>query len=524
MTAGHLIVQLHAHLPYVRHPEEPVFLEESWLFEAITEVYIPLLERLDRMLRTGVQARLCMTWSPSLCEMLADPLLQQRYRHHLTSLLDLAGKEEFWKRNTPFHPAALMYRDHFQYCLSRWDALGGNILTWVKDLMDAGVLEVVTCGATHGYLPLMSSDAARRAQLAVACNNYRKHFGRSPRGIWLPECAFAPGIDRLLSEQQLEFFFVETHAVYYGAPRPRYGSYAPVFTPAGVAAFARDPETSRSVWSSQTGYPGNPVYREFYRDLGYDGDYNYVKPYLHPDGVRRNLGLKYHRITGKVQLHEKLPYDPAIAHKQAMDDAGHFLDARAKQCRHLTKLLGKPACITSPYDAELFGHWWFEGPQFIESLFHAAASHPDIEVLTPSEYLDRFPCHQIVMPNQGSWGENGFHGVWLNPANDWIYRHLHAAEDRMRECALRHPMAPPLLTRFLNQMARELLLMQSSDWAFIMTTGTAGAYATRRVRDHVHRFTGLYEQVMRGDLNAGSLATIEGLDPIFQEIDYRVYI
>jgi 1,4-alpha-glucan branching enzyme len=522
MVDGHLLLLLHAHLPFVRHPEDPHFIEEQWLVEAVTETYIPLLSRLEQLHQRGVRARLTMTWSPPLCEMLADPLLQERYRQRLGRMLELAEQEVPAKSNSPFGGAAVMYRDHYRYCLRIMDRFGGNILRWVCELRDAGVLEPITCGATHGYLPLMLTSEARRAQIEVAVVNYHKHFGQNPRGIWLPECGYVPGVEELLRVNGIRYFFVDTHGLYFGEPRPRFGVYAPAYTPSGVAAFGRDPESSRSVWSSQTGYPGDPLYREFYRDLGYDGDYAYVKNFLHPDGVRRNLGLKYHRVTGKVALHEKQPYDPAPAFARAMDHAGDFVINRMHQAQRLKGLIGKAPLIVSPYDAELFGHWWFEGPQFIESIFHACQGmrHALLPV-TGSEYLGEYQIHQVVTPSASSWGDAGYNGVWLNPANDWIYRHLHVAEERMVECARAHPDAQGELLRCLNQMGRELLLAQSSDWAFIMTTGTTVPYALRRTRDHINRFTGLYELVKRGQPERGTLEAIEWRDSIFQELDYR---
>ncbi len=524
MPDGYLMLVLHAHLPFVRHPEDPNFLEEQWLFEAITETYIPILNRLEHLTRAGVRARLTMTWSPPLCEMLADPLLQDRYRQRVGRLLELAEQEVPSKEHSPFGNAARMYRDHFKFCLSVMDRFHGNLLHWVCELRDQGVLEPITCGATHCFLPLMLTSEARRAQIQVAVENYQKHFGQKPKGIWLPECGFVPGVDELLKHFGIRYFFVDTHGIYYGDPRPRFGVYAPVYTPSGVAAFGRDPDSSRSVWSSVSGYPGDPLYREFYRDLGYDGEYGYVRNFLHPDGVRRNLGLKYHRVTGKVPLHEKQAYDPAPAFARAMDHGGDFVLNRIRQAQHVQQLIGKPPLIVSPYDAELFGHWWFEGPQFIESIFHAAqGTRHAVLPVTGSEYLGEFQIHQVVMPSASSWGDAGFNGVWLNPTNDWIYRHLHAAEERMVECARRHPDAQGDLKRALNQMARELLLAQSSDWAFIMTTGTTVPYAVRRTKDHINRFTGLYEQVMRGEVDGNAIRPIEWRDTIFQEIDYRCY-
>lgn len=524
MPVGHLLLLLHAHLPWIRHPEDPFFIEEGWLVEAITETYIPILQRIEQLLDDGVRVRLTMTWTPPLCEMLADPLLADRYRLRIRRMIELAEQEVPAKSGTPFAAAAVMYRDHLRWCLQVWDRFDGNLLRWIKLLRDRGGLEPITCTATHGFLPLMLTHEARRAQIQVAVDNFRKHFGDSPAGIWLAECGFVPGVDELLREFGIRYFFVDTHGLYFGEPRPRFGCYAPGYTPSGVAAFGRDPESSRSVWSAEIGYPGDPLYREFYRDLGYDGGYDYVKNFLHPDGVRRNLGLKYHRVTGKVPLNEKLPYDPAPAFLRARDHAGQFVAARLIQCQQLGALIERPPLVVSPYDAELFGHWWYEGTEFIEWIFrHCQSGGHQILPVTGHEYLLANPVQQIVMPAASSWGDAGYNGVWLNPNNDWIYRHLHEAEARMVEVARIHPDAHCDLERALNQMARELLLMQASDWAFIMTTGTTVPYAVRRTKDHINRFTGLYEQVKSGQVSAASLEEIGWRDPIFPELDYRVY-
>ena len=524
MPTGHLMLVLHAHLPFVRHPEDPHFLEEHWLVEAITETYIPILHRMETLANEGVRARLTMTWSPPLCEMLADPLLQERYRHRTARLLELAEQEVPAKANTPFAEAAVMYRDHLRFCLLQVERWSGNFLHWVRHLMERGVIEPITCTATHGFLPLMLTQESRRAQIEIAVTNYQKHFGRPPAGIWLAECGFVPGVDELLAEAGIRFFFVDTHGIYFGEPRPRYGVYAPVYTPSGVAVFGRDPESSRSVWSSETGYPGDPNYREFYRDLGYDGEYDYVRGFLHPDGVRRNLGLKYHKVTGKIPLHEKHPYVPTPAFGKAMEHGADFVNQRIIQARHLGDIIQRTPTIVSPYDAELFGHWWFEGPQFIESIFRAAqATGHELLPMTGSEVLADSPVNQVVMPSASSWGDAGYNGVWLNPTNDWIYRHLHMAELRMADLARRFPDATGDLKRALDQCARELLLAQSSDWAFIMTTGTTVPYAVRRTKDHISRFTDLHDMILGNRIDPTAVDAIAWRDNIFSEIDYRIY-
>src|SRR5919206_2587411 len=361
---GYLSLHLHAHLPFVRHPEYEDFLEEDWLYEAISETYLPLLRVFDRAADEGIPFRISLTMSPPLVAMLRDEMLMTRYARRLDKLCELADKEVHRTRTDPtFHPLALHYQGEFRELRQAFnDRYRRDLVAASKGLEDAGRLELCTCGATHGFLPLMQMyPEAVRAQIAVAVASHRRHFGRDPVGIWLPECGYYPGLDPFLAEQNIRFFFVDTHGVTDATPRPRRGVYAPVYTPSGVAAFARDPESSMQVWSAEHGYPGDPVYREFYRDIGWDLDYDYIRPYIQATGDRKNTGIKYYRITGKVALGEKEPYDPAAARTRAEMHAGNFLFNRTKQVEFLRSSFrdGPPPIVISPYDAELYGHWWY---------------------------------------------------------------------------------------------------------------------------------------------------------------------
>jgi 1,4-alpha-glucan branching enzyme len=526
MEKGYLALVLHAHLPFVRHPEYDDFLEEDWFFEAVTETYLPLIDIMTRLVTEKVHFRLTMSLTPPLCAMLSDPLLQSRYRRYLGKLIELSEKEVFRTKDQPaFNETAKMYRQKLNRCREIYeDWYRGNLLQAFRQLQNQGVLEIITCCATHGYLPLMIHRQAARAQIRVAADDYQRHFGRRPRGVWLAECAYNPGDDVLLKEAGIRFFFMDGHGLLYGTPRPQYGVYAPVYCPSGVAAFARDMESAHQVWSADIGYPGDPAYREFYRDLGYDLDYEYVKPYLHSDGVRRNTGLKFHRITGRVAMNQKEPYNPAAAREKAAQHAGNFMFNRHKQVEHLNGVLGKKPCIVSMYDAELFGHWWYEGPDFLEFLMRKLHyDQKEIRMVTPMEYLEENPNNQIVQPEMSSWGDKGYHEVWLNGSNDWIYRHLHKATEWMIELAEQNPSATGLQERALNQAARELFLAQSSDWAFLMTVGTAMTYAKKRTLDHLNRFFALNQQIRENAIDDMFLFEVERRDTIFPQLDYRVF-
>jgi 1,4-alpha-glucan branching enzyme len=291
-----------------------------------------------------------------------------------------------------------------------------------------------------------------------------------------------------------------------------------------VAAFGRDVESSKAVWSAKEGYPGDYNYREFYRDIGFDLDYDYIRPYLNPDGNRIQTGIKYYRITGNVDLSNKEPYVQPWAMEKAAYHAGNFMFNREKQVEYLFDFLGRQPIIISPYDAELFGHWWFEGPEWMNYL--ARKIHFDqntVKMITPSGYLDKYPKNQVVTPSLSSWGWKGYAEYWLEGSNDWVYRHLHKAAERMIELANTFNNVNGTTRRALNQAARELMLAESSDWAFIMKTGTCVSYAVNRFRDHLGRFTRLYEEIKAGHINENFLSDIESKDNLFPDIDYRVY-
>jgi 1,4-alpha-glucan branching enzyme len=526
MARGYFTLLLHAHLPFVRHPEDATVMEERWLFEAVTGTYLPLLQMFEGLAHDGVPYRCAISLSAPLITMLTDDLLKQRYAEHLDDLIDLAdkeihrtSKEEYYQR------LARMYRNRFRALRHTWRCHEGNLVRAFRRLQDEGQLEVLTSTATHAFFPLLDRNwAALRAQVHTAADLYEQHFGRRPRGMWLGECGYVSGVDELLREAAVRYFIVDSHGLLHADTPPVYGVYAPVFCPTGVAAFARDPESSEQVWSARHGYPGDPQYRDFYRDIGFDLPDEYIGPHVHPEGHRMSTGFKYHAITHQ-QLHDKWVYDPDAARNRAGLHASHFRGNMEKQVERLGGGMDRPPVILSPYDAELFGHWWYEGPVFLGDVFRQLHHDQDtIEPITPGDYLERHPTNQQATPCPSSWGLKGFNEQWLNESNAWTWPHVHMAGERMVELAHRHASTDDKLTRrALNQAARELMLAQSSDWAFIMATGTTVPYATRRFNEHISRFNRLYEHLGAGDVSEALVAPLEAKDNIFPHLDYRIY-
>ena len=525
MEKGYLAIVLHAHLPFVRHPEYRDALEENWLFEAITDTYIPLLSVLERLLEDGIGFRLTLSMTPTLTSMLADPFLQSRYMNKLHRLIELGEKEVKRTRSEPqFNALAHMYYNRLlnvrEAFLNRYDQ---NLVQVFKGFQELGQVEIIASAATHGYLPLLSvNPSAVRSQIRTGIEDYRHAFGCRPKGFWLPECGYYPGVDELLSEQGIHYTILETHGITRATPRPKYGVYGPILCPSGVAAFGRDPESSKQVWSCTEGYPGDYDYREFYRDIAYDLDLDYIRPYIHSDGIRVDTGFKYFRITGKND--HKEVYVPEWAEKKTEIHAGNFMFNRERQIEYLASVMDRKPVIVAPYDAELFGHWWFEGPRWLDHLLRKVSGEQEtLRLITLSEYLEEYPKNQVAAPSSSSWGDRGFHATWLNGKNDWIYPQLHKGARSMERLARDYPQARGLQLRALKQAARELLVAQASDWAFMINRGDMAEYGTLRTKTHLSRLGKLRDQIESYSIDEKWLSLIENQNNIFPQIDYRSF-
>jgi len=529
---GYLALVLHAHLPFVRHPEENYFLEENWLFEAITETYVPLIRVFESLIRDDVDFRVTMSISPTLAAMFSDHLLQDRYVRHIDKLIELAEKEVARTAHDPqYHGLALMYYGRFMEARDVFvNHYQKNLINAFKKFQESGYLEIIACCATHGFLPNLNiNETSVKAQVEIGIEQYRQYFKVKPKGMWLPECGYYPGLERPLLDAGIKYFFCDSHGIMNADPQPQFGVYAPVYCPNGVAAFGRDWESSKQVWSSKEGYPGDHDYREYYRDIGFTSDFDYIKPYIHPDGIRINTGIKYWRITGDTE--NKEPYKPQWATDKAAAHAANFIFNRQKQIEDLYPKMGRKPIIVAPYDAELFGHWWFEGPQWIDLLIRKIFYDQDtVEMITPSEYLKEYSTNQVAVPSLSSWGYKGFSEFWLDAANDWIYPHLHEAGRMMKDVALKNadliqgnfgknPFKSALRYRAINQAAREILLAESSDWPFIIKSGTMVAYAEKRLKTHLNMFYKLLNDLQKGSIDENWLKEIESRDNIFGDMN-----
>ena len=517
MADGDLALVLHAHLPYVRSGEAGS-LEEDWYFQALQECYLPLLEMLEAAAADPDQdPRLTMGVSPTLLSLLSDAELNHRFVPWLELRLELLSDPP-----AALRPAALDLACRLEGVRDQFLACGGDLLPRLQRLQSQGVLDLISCGATHGYLPLLrDSPEAVRAQLLTAVREHQRLLGERPLGIWLPECAYYEGLDRQLAACGLRYSLLDGHGLLHALPRPRYGVYAPICSPAGVAFFGRDNESTLPVWSASQGYPGDGAYREFHRDQGWDlGDEQ-----LEALGIpsRRPLGLKLHRVTAQAcPLDAKQPYEPEAAAQRLEEHASAYLQGRTRQLQTLARAIDRTPLLVAPFDAELFGHWWFEGPRFLGALFRQAGGS-GVRFTHLRQVLSEGQSLQVCQPSPSSWGQGGYHNYWLNETNSWVVAEWQRASRAMVR-RVNRGVGSASQRDLLTQAGRELLLAQSSDWSFILRAGTTTELARERIHRHLDRFWRLMDALDNGsELPEAWLTAVrreDGLFPLLNAADW----
>ncbi|PYP30837.1 MAG: DUF1957 domain-containing protein [Gemmatimonadetes bacterium] len=531
------VLALHSHLPYVlNHGRWPH--GSDWLCEAALDTYLPLLERLRELSAEGTAAPVTIGFTPVLANQLASPAFAREmdafFAQRLTAC-DEAAASLGSGGDAALLPLVEFWRARLNRLQALFRSIDRDLISAFRRLQDEGRLEIMGSAATHGYLPLLGRDESIRLQLAVGRDEHRRLFGVAPVGCWLPECAYRPrgkwrngpvrrGIEQHLADAGFRYFFTDAHLARAGGPlgayedvplgverfdaqrhdpaslhraakatRSPYRAYrvSGRSTRDAVATLVRDPRSSTQIWSRHHGYPGDEWYLEFHK-------------------IRWPGGLKLWRVSGgNVDLGAKRPYEPAAALERARGHASHFvqlLESIAGEQRAGGE--GGEDVIVAPFDTELFGHWWFEGADFLATAYRALRDRPQQRVcgVTGSQHLAAHPPRVGLRLAEGSWGANGDDSMWLNDRTSWTWRRLWALEDAFWDLAPKALASAPARPA-LAQAARELLLAQASDWQFIISTGAVVDYAERRFTLHCDDAERLIKALAGGALEpAGRMA------------------
>ena len=553
MSVGSFVFMLHSHLPYYRKAGMWPFGEEN-LYECMSETYIPLLKAIEELYDDGIMAKLTIGITPILAEQLNDEHLKNGFVKYLDEKLRAAGEDiERYPNENVAHSQHLRYLAEYYH---NWYAnikdlfvnrYHMDLISQFKKFQDLGAIEITTSGATHGFSPLLCTDANLNAQFKVGSDTTKRLFGKKAKGCWLPECAYRqgylfrsksgdkkwrPAIEVILQNNGIEYFFTESHVIeggnsignrriigMYGnieyIPLPErektgYDTFSAYWLPdAQVAVMGRNERAGYQVWSAADGYPGDGCYREFHRKDA-------------------NSGLNYWRITSPTtDLGDKMLYDPVLAMSQVNSNSDHYVTLLYHLLNDHKLATGEEGLVMVSFDTELYGHWWFEGVEFIKQVITKLNKYQKgIERLRASEYLEKHPPKEAIQIPESSWGQGGHFWVWQNHLTEWMWPIIHSCEKRISEIVSKYENIPQdkLLHRALNQLARENLLLQSSDWPFLITTWQAKDYATDRFREHVDRFEQIADMIESNNIDEVKLSEIESIDNCFSEIDYRVYL
>jgi 1,4-alpha-glucan branching enzyme len=494
----------HTHLPYVLHhgtwPHG-----SDWLCEAVAECYLPLLDMCDRLQREGIRPGITFDISPVLCEQLAHPDFPAVFEAYCTEHTALAeGDAATLTQNGAADEMLSLTNYWSDWYAARWkmfdEQYGRDIIGAMKRLQDSGAIEIMTCGLTHGYLALLAEEASIDMQIGLAVASYERHFGRRPRGIWLPECAYRPayawrtllpvsayavprwreGIEQVMSRYGLDYFVTDQGALENSHPIRNCppNTEPSVFDlyrvggeqhPETAAVFTRNMTIALQVWSGQTGYPGDPDYLDFHK--------KYYRS-----------ALRYWRVTdNKADMQFKQPYVPQWAENRARDHAAHYVDILEVSVKHRMNLVVTPPTVCLPFDTELFGHWWFEGPVFLEGVIRGIHASDVLRTTTASEQLQIVGPDRVIGLPESSWGRNGTHEVWMNPEVQWTWEKEYHLEHRIRMLVEKSPPAmwDATMRRIMINVFRQLLLAQASDWQFLITTFSSKEYAEMRFHNHI---------------------------------------
>ncbi len=522
MTLGYLGLILHGHIPWCK--KAGVWpAGEEWLMEAMNETYIPMLNVLREFKERGIKTAITINITPILAEQLADEYMKQRFSEYMENLISRAKKDITRFQNHPERKIiAEFHLRNFEHVLeSFYHNYYRDILGSFKWLQDEKMIEIITCGATHGFLPLFESDSGIFSQIQMAVDTHKKYFNKEPKGIWLPECAYRPeelkdgkfreSVDYWLNNSGLEYFFVDSHGI-IDAKMIQQRNEIGLSTDygyklkTGVSVFGRNRAISRQVWDAKIGYPGNEFYREFHKKDD-------------------QSGLHYHRITDKdLPQNDKELYDIGKANKTVDSDAYHFITLISNELKQASELFIDKGIIVAPFDFELFGHWFAEGINWLRFVMEGMNNQEEIEMITISDYISQYKDNfSVIKMRESSWGEGGDFRVWKNPDHGWIWPYINGSIKEFESVLKENPHPNEWETRILNQIARELLLMEGSDWLFLLYTKQAGEYANQRFHHHHQRFLKLLWAAKnfndRNRINLGELEEFESIDSCFQEIN-----
>ncbi len=522
MTKTSINLVLQGHLPFVKEPDYPQFLEETWFFEGLTETYIPLVQMLQRLRAKGIQSHITLSLSATLISMMQDELLQERFITHLDALIDIGDRElARLEGQGAIYELAKGYKEQYIAIKHFFDkVLGRDLIKALRDLADAGTLSLITTAATHAYLPLYQGyPRAVSAQIEEGLIAFEQAFNRRPQSFWLPECGFYPGLEKILRKHGIRYTYVAAHGALFAESSLEKGLYEPIKDPkSGMVFFPRHYAACQDIWDQHSGYPSEAVYREFYRDIGFSLDMEYLSTEEHPLPGRIFTGYKYYSITS-LDSNTKELYDPAAAKKRVAENVENFIYRRKEERRLFPESYDGAPIITVALNADLFGHWWHEGIDWLEQFIMRMQDERELMLSTAEEYIKLFPPKVKGLPALSSWGHKGYTASWLSDNTQGIYPYIFAYIKSVEACLDRYPETQNIKKQALDQLVREMLLSMGSDWVFLLGSGGYQDFAFRQIKESLENMRNIIDGLCQGTLQVDRLLELRKKHSVFEHLD-----
>ncbi|MCX7641523.1 MAG: DUF1957 domain-containing protein [Elusimicrobiales bacterium] len=505
----------HFHLPYIYHKEGNYF-EENWYYQSLADSYIPFLIMMEELACASIAPSLVVSISPVLYNMMENEVMSDRFRKYLEKMLILIDEERNIINDERISKVLDVYEEKYTKVLNYFDRYSGDIITPFKLLKSQGVFEIITTPLTYPILPLITSKEAVNLQISGAIKDFQEKFLEKSRGFFIPECAWCRDIENFLVKNSIEYIFLDERSCEGFSPSNIYSLES------GIRVFLRDYRAFDFLFGEK-GIIKNSFYREFYRDIGYERDISYLKKYTGCD-FHVPTGIKYFRITDvNVSLDKKEVYVPELAFKSLEQDSIKFADFI---CNIFSNSNNTPLFV-AVFNTEIFGHKWFEGIDFLKHFFiNVRQKRYPFNFVIPSLYIKNTLSKTIVNPSISSWSDNGFFDKWLNEKNDFVYPYLHEIIKRFIYVASRYRNLPVISDneKILRQIVREIVMMQSSDWAVMIGNNIHKEYAIYRITKHYKNALKLIDWLVKGDFNRLELENMEKELPLFHDIEWKNFL
>ncbi|MBQ6781098.1 MAG: DUF1957 domain-containing protein [Treponema sp.] len=517
--AKNLILVIVGHQGYIRHIEDGADYasENELLFDSISNTYLPLINLFYRLEAESVPFKVSLVLSPMLCALFDDPMVQQQYIEWLDDRIALGEKEIIRCKDDDSlcdnarSILAQYKKDKADFC----DKYEQNLLKQFAEIAKNEHLELIATAASYAYLPHYADmPEVLNAQVEAGLYSHRRYFGAAPEGFWLPYLGYADDVEKVIRSYGINYTILDTRSILFSKDSPADGIFSPVRCYNSLVVFGRDKDTPADIVAEETGFMHNPLYKNLYKDIGFELDADALGNCSASGKARVATGYRYWSKQDTV-------YDKKAALAQAEKDAKTFLDAKKTKLDAAEGLLnGNDASLVCAFDAAMLGQDWAEGMYFLEQVIRGSEG---MTLSCGADLIQNQFSLPKIKPYPSAASGTGYGEDLLDSSNGWMLRHTRKMCERMIDLAGRFPDDTGLKVRLLNLGAKELMIAQCGDWAKMLHEGRYPEYVTERFKQCIASFIAVFDSLGSNTVSTEWLTKIEREHPLFPWMNYRIF-